>query len=270
MGCDSDCGQSAVGLLASGILTTASLMANGFQVTAAQIANGFEATAVEFAQLAQQLRGGDRGGAARSDVSSPIPMSPNAGTPPRIVTHGAGPYERLIVRDSAGSGTVRIGIDGRRYFIMQTKVVDLLGMEEGSYEGAYFLRKFLPQDILAWPDPPPAPFDRPFRPAEPGWDPVSNLTKSRFIFSNRGDLYSVGPGMSRIAPHRDGAPQFWFSVAGFITGGTGEFEGCIGQLTSIASTYFTATPAPGESVTFDVRIFHVLKVLPREFRAPAR
>jgi hypothetical protein len=163
---------------------------------------------------------------------------------------------------------VRIGIDGRRHFIMQARVVDFTGREEGSYEAAYLLRKFLPQDILAWPDPPLAPFDRPFRPVEPGWDPVLNLTKARFVFANGSEIFSVGPGLSRIAPHRDGAPQFWFSVAGFITGGSGDYEGCIGQLTSIASTYFTSTPAPSEAVTFDVRVFHVLKILPREFRAP--
>jgi len=262
MDCDSaDCGPSVVGLLTSGILTTASLMANGLQVTTAQIATGFQATAEQFAELAQQLR--HRGGASDRGLERM-----GGGSEPAVLTSGAGPYERVIVRDSSGSGTVRLGIDGRRYFIMHTDVVDLRGVCEGSYEGVYLLKKFLPQDILAWPDPPAPPFDRPFRPPDVGWDPVVNLTKARFVFPNRGEVFSLGPGLSRIAPHRDGAPQFWFSVAGFVTGGSGDFEGCIGQLTSIASTYFTATPAPGESVTFDVRIFHVLKLLPRGFRAP--
>jgi hypothetical protein len=256
--CTSD-GQSTVGLLASGILTTASLVANGFQITAAQLANGFQATAAQFAQLAEQLRG--------VGASGPTAMSSTAGA--TLTLNGAGPYEQLIVRDSAGSGTVRSGIDGRIYFIMQTRIVDLFGCQEGSYEGVYYLRKFLPQDILAWPDPPAPPFDRPFRPPETGWDPVLNLTKARFQFAN-GELYTLGPGLSRIAPHRDDAPQFWFSTAGFITGGSGDFDGCIGQLTSLASTYFRSTPAPTEAVTFDVRIFHVLKILPRQDRAQAR
>src|SRR5581483_6058592 len=117
-------GQSTVGLLASGILTTASLVANGFQITAAQLANGFQATAAQFAQLAEQLRGGS--GAGPTAV-------PRAGAA-TLTLVGAGPYEQLIVRDSVGTGTVRAGIDGRIYFIMQTRIVDLVGRQEGSYE----------------------------------------------------------------------------------------------------------------------------------------
>src|SRR5262249_17448385 len=107
------------------------------------------------------------------------------------------------------------------------------------------------------------------RPEEKEWLPPLNPTKSRWEFrKDYSELYAVGPALGRIAVTATGGAQFWFSTAAFVTGGRGEYEGAIGQVTSFGSSFFKQVPRLNEAFDFDLNIVHVIKVLLQQDRAP--
>jgi len=180
----------------------------------------------------------------------------------RQVAAETGPAEQVLVRYSFGTGTVRHGIDGRSFFIVQGKLVDLAGNDDGEFEAAWQTKVFTPQDLVSYPPPPPPPFDRPLKPGEAGWEPALNPTKSRWALRQpAGEIYAVGPALSRIVMASPSGPTQWFySVAGFVTGGTRAFAGVKGQATSLGSGYFATVPALEEGYSFEVNAVHVLKL----------
>jgi hypothetical protein len=178
--------------------------------------------------------------------------------------------ERLLVRVSMGKGTVRQGVDGRTYFVVHGKLYDLDRSDEGLHEAVYETKAFTTFDLFNYAPPARWPFDRPNRPDEQEWLPPMNPTKSRWVLRGEGnELYAMGPALSRIAITATGGAQFWYSLTAFVTGGRGEYEGAIGQATSLGSSYFESVPRLDEAFEFDLSVVHVFKVLLRQGRAPA-
>ena len=173
-----------------------------------------------------------------------------------------GPVEQTLIRVSQGTGTVRHTIDGQAYFIVHGQMRDPHGHADGEFDGVWGAKVFTPSDLVAYPDSPPPPFDRPPRPGENLWNPALNPTKSKWMFSNGGWLESTGPALSRIQIQSDRRTQFWYSVAGFVTGGGGVYQGYRGQAVSLGSAYFVTPPQPLEGLSFELNAVHSLKIVP--------
>lgn len=179
----------------------------------------------------------------------------------------SGPFEQLIVRYSIGTGTVRRGIDDQPFFVLHGDLYDLAGVRDGEYEGVYHLRAFTPEVLESYPQPPQGPFDRPPTPGTEDWLPVLNGTTSKWTLGSHGDeITAVGPALARAAFHRKGGLQVWVGVSGFVAGGSGRYEGAIGQVTALGSSFFTQAPALTEGFVFDINVFHCLKLLVRQDR----
>jgi hypothetical protein len=170
--------------------------------------------------------------------------------------------EQTIVRMSCGSGTVRHGVDRRAYFIVHGRLEDLDGTADGTFEAAWAAKAFNLQDLVSYPNRPLAPFDRPFKPGEQGWDPSLNFTKAKWTFGrDRGWLEAVGPALSRIEIQSSGQTQFWYSVAAFVTAGGGSYDKVLGEATSLGSAHFSVPPSQLEALSFELNAVHVLKVM---------
>jgi hypothetical protein len=198
-------------------------------------------------------------------IAEPLAQLSAAGRPAAVwhgPTGGTGPEEETIVRLSLGTGTVRQGIDDQTYFSVHGHLVGIDGAPDGEFEGVWTAQVFTPEDLVNYPGPPAPPFDRPFTPGEVSWNPALNPTKAKWTFAHgRGWLEAVGPALSRIQIQSDGHTQFWYSVAAFVTGGGGVYEGVRGQATSMGSAYFLAVPQPLDGLSFELNAVHVLKVI---------
>jgi hypothetical protein len=217
-------------------------------------------------RLAQLAKGEDISLTGNLELVLELPTQLSPASKPFTVWHGptggTGPEEEAIMRISLGTGTVRYGVDGRMYFVVHGHLVGVDGAPDGEFEGVWAAQVFTPQDLVSYPEPPAPPFDRPFKPGEEGWSPALNPTKARWTFAHgRGWLEAVGTALSRIQIQSDGRTQFWYSVAAFVTGGGGAYEGVRGQATSMGSAYFLSVPQPLEGLGFELNAVHVLKVV---------
>lgn len=173
----------------------------------------------------------------------------------------AGKEERVLALVSEGRATIRHGVDGRTFFIVRGELYGLDGSHEGIHEAVYEAKVFSTHDLLDTPDPPQWPFDRPSRPDEPEWAPLLNPTKSRWVLGSGHELRAVGPALSRVALMPGGGMQFWYGATSFVTGGRGDYDGAIGQATSLGSSYFNEVPKLNEADEFAVNLVHIIKLI---------
>jgi len=189
------------------------------------------------------------------------------GTGPDREQLEAGPFEEAIIRYSVGTGTVREGKgkEAGLYIIVTGTMYKLNGEEDGQYEAVFKAGFTSEAQLLDYPKPAEPPFDRPSTVTEVTY---LNLTKARWTFASGDSLSAPGPGVSYIAPLKNGGVQFWVSAAAFITGGTGQYEGAIGQECSLGSTYFTSKPDLKPGFSFGAKVIHIFKVVRHGDRAP--
>jgi hypothetical protein len=178
---------------------------------------------------------------------------------PASFSNETGTGETALVLRSVGTGTVRHGLDGMASFIVHGKLTSVDGAVNGEFEGVWAAKNFTPQALVSYPEEPLAPFDRPFRPGEPTWDPVLNPTKEKWTL-DAGWLEAVGPALCRIDIQANGRTYFWYSVAAFVTGGGGAYDGVRGQAICLGSAQFPNPPQPLEGLSFAIDALHVLKV----------
>lgn len=171
--------------------------------------------------------------------------------------------ELTIMLRSIGTGTVRHGLDGDPCFVVHGPLMTMGGDRNGEFEGVWAAKNFTPRVLVSYPPPLLDPFDRPFRPDEARWSPQLNPTKAKWVFED-GWLEAAGPALSRIQVQADGRTQFWYSVAAFVTGGGGAYDRHRGQAVCLGSSEFPAPPQPLEGLSFELDVFHVLKIAPRQ------
>ena len=189
------------------------------------------------------------------------------GTGPAREQLEAGPFEEAIIRYSVGTGTVREGKgpDAGLYIIVTGTMYKLNGAEDGRYDAVFKAGFKSDADLLNYPKPAEPPFDKPSKVTEVTY---LNDTKARWTFASGDSLSAPGPGVSYIAPLKNGGVQFWVSAAAFITGGTGAYDGAIGQQCSLGSTYFTSRPDLKPGFSFEAKVLHIFKVVHSVDRAP--
>ena len=153
---------------------------------------------------------------------------------PAEVGAASGPYEEVIIRHSVGTETFRKAPDGG-YIIVTGRMYTLDGVYDGHYEGVFKAGFANPQDILKYPPWPEHTYNAP-SPVPPLAAYSIDLTKARWTFADGSTLVAPGPAISYLAPLKDQGAQFWVSAAAFISGGTGRYEGAVGQETSLGST----------------------------------
>jgi hypothetical protein len=180
------------------------------------------------------------------------------------VAAAAGPYEEVLIRHSVGTGTVRIRPDGV-YIIVTGRMYTLEGVEDGTYE-AVFKAGFtkIPEDLTDYPQKPNDIYDQPTELEE-----VRHLarTKARWKFKDGSSCEGPGPAPSYIAPLKNGNVQFWVSASAVVVAGTGNYDGVIGQETSLGSTWFPAQPSLQDGEQFEAKVLHCFKLIRKEYRA---
>jgi hypothetical protein len=179
-----------------------------------------------------------------------------------------GPFEHLIIRISEGRIHVQDGKDERKHFIFEGNLLKLDGAEDGHFEADYEAKFLTKYDLTNYPDDSTAPISGAAGQGEREWTPFLNPTRAKWVFHDGSELRAVGLALSRIADHRNDAPQWWYAPTSFITGGKGAYEGAVGQAVSLGSTYFDKVPTLNEGNIYPFSLIHVLKVLLREDRAP--
>ena len=175
----------------------------------------------------------------------------------------AGPLEKSFVTYSVGKATLEPGEDGVLYFIVDGIQYTLDGKEDGIYQAVYkpwFTNPFV---LLKHPKPPEQTFDAP-SPVEA----IKNMnnTKAKWTFRDGSYVAGLGPAISYMAALKNGGFQFWVSATAFLTNGGGRYEGCIGQETSLGSTYFPSVPKLGPGSTFDAKVTHTFRIILGEDR----
>lgn len=189
-----------------------------------------------------------------------------SGTKPIAKELEAGPFEEAIIRYSVGTGTVREGkgANAGLFIIVTGTMYKLNGEEDGKYE-AVFKAGFTDENqLLDYPQPAEPPFDKPSAITEVTY---LNQTKARWTFEDGDSLSAPGPAVSYIAPLKEGGVQFWVSAAAFITGGTGKYDGAIGQECSLGSTHFKGKPDLKPGFSFEAKVIHTFKVVRKRDRA---
>jgi len=189
------------------------------------------------------------------------------GTEPALNQLESGEFEEAIIRYSVGTGTVREGkgADAGLYIIVTGTMFKLNGETDGRYEAVFKAGFTTDNDLLNYPQPAEPPFDKPSQVTEVTY---LNQTKARWTFESGDSLSAPGPGVSYIAPLKNGGVQFWVSAGAFITGGTGKYEGAVGQECSLGSTYFASKPDLKPGFSFEAKVIHTFKVVRGSDRAP--
>jgi hypothetical protein len=179
------------------------------------------------------------------------------------VAAAAGPYEEVLIRHSVGTGTVRIAPDGL-YIIVTGRMYTLEGTEDGTYEAVFKAGFANEQDLVDYPPPPNDTYDGPT-----ALDEVKHLalTKARWKFSDGRSCEGPGPAPSYIAPLKNGNVQFWVSAGAVIVKGSKEYDGVIGQETSLGSTWFPTKPTLQDGEQFEAKVIHCFKLIRKEHRA---
>ena len=168
-----------------------------------------------------------------------------------------------IICTTPASATIREGIDGRRHFVIHGPLKDLDGGEIGTFRGIFQAKAFSQSDLVDHPEPPPEPFDRPYRAGEGEWTPPMNPAKSEWNFDKVKQLIrGSGLGLSRIAMRPGGGTTFWFGVTSFISWHPGPAVECLGQATSLATATFSTTPALLDGMSFRTEVLHTLSLAP--------
>lgn len=182
------------------------------------------------------------------------------GTEPAQDQLASGDFEEAMIRYSIGTGTVRAGkgADAGLYIIVTGTMYKLNGEADGRYEAVFKAGFTGENQLLDYPLPAEPPFDRPSEVTEVTY---LNQTKARWTFESGDSLSAPGPGVSYIAPLKNGGVQFWVSAGAFITGGTGEYEGAVGQECSLGSTYFPTKPDLKPGFSFEAKVIHTFKVV---------
>ncbi|HKH50093.1 MAG TPA: hypothetical protein VKM72_36035 [Thermoanaerobaculia bacterium] len=170
----------------------------------------------------------------------------------------AGPFEKSFVTYSVGKGTLEEQ-DGELFFIVDGIQYTIDGQRDGIYQAVFKAWFSSPLQLLKHPHRPEQTFDAP-SPVEA----IKNVndTKAKWTFRDGSYIAGVGPAISYIAPLKNGGAQFWVSATAFLTNGGGRYEGCIGQETSLGSTYFEKPPLRFEpGLSFPAHVTHSFRVI---------
>lgn len=170
----------------------------------------------------------------------------------------AGPFEKSFVTYSEGKGTLAEQ-DGELFFIVDGIQYTIDGEEDGTYNAVFKAWFSSPLQLLKYPPTPEQTFNAP--------SPVPaiknvNDTKAKWTFRDGSYVAGLGPAISYIAPLKNGGAQFWVSATAFLTNGAGRYEGCIGQETSLGSTYFEKPPLKFEpGLSFPAHVTHSFRII---------
>lgn len=165
--------------------------------------------------------------------------------------------EDLFVRYAKGPG--EFTKDGK-YVILDFKMYDLDGKEDGHLNAVFESRITDPSQLLKWvkqPEPPPS--DKP--------SPVNDVfiagyTKETWTFADNSSVTAVGPTLATVALYKDGSSQLFVRLAATITGGTGRFVGTLGGIVAIGSSYVEAGKKLGPGAKFvgqAIECFRIIK-----------
>jgi hypothetical protein len=116
------------------------------------------------------------------------------------------------------------------------KLYQLDGSEDGRYLTVWQPDPSVALDEL-YQRPPEftGPFDKPA--VIPAPSLRANSLASYTFNSLEGTIYATGPANLLLVPFNDGSQIFQVSVASYVTGGTGRFEGCAGVNTALGSSF---------------------------------
>ena len=202
--------------------------------------------------------------AAVERIAHPRSGGPSSSATPNPTTPSSKPAKDLqIICTTTANATIREGIDGRRHFVIHGPLKDLDDSKIGDFRGVFQAKIFSQSDLVAYPEPPPEPFDRPYAVGEPEWTPLMNPAKSEWSFDRVGHLIrGSGLGLSRIAPRPAGGTTFWYGVTSFVSWQHGPVVQCLGQATSLVTATFPTTPALLDGMAFPAQIVHTLSLAP--------
>jgi hypothetical protein len=123
-----------------------------------------------------------------------------------------------------------------RYGILDMKLYQLDGTEDGRYLTVWQPDPAVSVDELyGRPDRFTGPFNKPARIPPPSLR--ANSLASYHFKSLGGTIYATGPANLLLTPFTDGSQVFQVSVASYITGGEGAFEGCRGVNTALGTSF---------------------------------
>lgn len=149
---------------------------------------------------------------------------------PAFFEIAASPDEEVIVR--YGVGEFRI-LDNPQYIILRMDLFKPNGERGGRYEGI--------QETVALPNPQQL-LSNPPTPSLPIVDPrgipklpIGANYKATWWLTPRDSITAVGQSMQRLVPLQNGSMMYTNSAMGFITGGTGEYEGASGVKSATGS-----------------------------------
>jgi hypothetical protein len=147
-----------------------------------------------------------------------------------------GPYERVIICRSLGTATVYIR-EQKLFIVPNGRLHALTGQDIGYYTGVFRAR--MDDDLLTFPPAAEPPYDKPS--AIPDFRKKLHPTKAVWRFAN-GSVFAVGPANSYVIPLKDRSAQLAISIAMVITGGTKDYKGARGTISSLGATWFPYIP----------------------------
>ena len=168
----------------------------------------------------------------------------------------SGTREEVFVRYAKGRGDVTA--DGK-YVILHFDMFDLDGSPDGHLNTVFEGRHNTQEEILKWVKPPEPIFDKPSKVEDVV---IHGFTKATWTFRDNSSIVAVGPTLTTVAVFKDGSSQLFVRMAATITGGTGRFQGALGGLTAIGSTFMEKGKPFGPGADFiggAIECFRVIK-----------